>query len=104
MNSRCRRPFGIGKVYAKLKFADHFTSGSRAKTVVDRLVDVLGDGSHTAVAQRELTNADVGSRHSFVIAVNFIRAKLSLEQNHMAMIIRQVCHFPCWVRGDSELT
>jgi hypothetical protein len=25
-NSRCRRPFGIGKVYAKLKFADHFTS------------------------------------------------------------------------------
>lgn len=65
---------------------DDFATIAAAEGVVDFRIDFLRDRTHAAVAQRELSESDVGSREPFVIAIELVWTKLSFEQHHVTIL------------------
>ena len=60
-----------------------FTTIAAAEGVVDFRIDFQCDRMRAAVAQRELSETDMGSREPFVIAIELVWTKLIFEQHHV---------------------
>ncbi|EMB18509.1 hypothetical protein RE6C_00768 [Rhodopirellula europaea 6C] len=65
---------------------DDFTTIAAAEGVVDFRIDFLRDRTHAAVAQRELSETDMGSPEPFVIAIELVWTKLIFEQHHVTTL------------------
>tara|TARA_R110002072_G_scaffold3994_4_gene28303 strand:+ start:209 stop:538 length:330 start_codon:yes stop_codon:yes gene_type:complete len=65
---------------------DNFTTLAAAEGVVNFRIDFQCDRMRAAVAQRELSETDMGSREPFVIAIELVWAKLSFEQHHVTTL------------------
>ena len=85
---RCPKPSAPPDV---LEFPDDFPSGTCTKCVVEIGIDVLADGSDGTVAQCKLTDSLMRGRQAFVIPTRFVGAETGFEQDHVTMVVREIC-------------